>query len=218
LADVQTRLSAFESIFWIIGGAASGKSTLCRAMGERFDVPVYDMDEHIFGLYMGRYNWERHPASMSWFSAENSLEWAISLTLDAFDSLNRAANVEYLDLFAEDVARHPAETQILVDGGITHPAILAQAIPKERIVCLGLEAEESATAWNSDPERLPMKQMVLDLHSETATWEKFLAQDRQITETIQAESLKTGIKIVSRAPGTSVKTLSSLVLQHFNLG
>ena len=208
LADVRTRLSAFEQIRWVIGGAGSGKSTICRAISARLGLTVYDMDEHIFGLYMGRYSWQRHPASKSWFSAENSLEWAVGLPLDEFDSLNRAANIEYLDLFAEDMASRAPDTPLLVDGGITHPSILAQALPGERILCLGLKPEQSALAWNTDPDRQPMKQMVLDLKSETATWEKFLAQDRQITETIQRESQAAGITIVPRLPGGSVESLS----------
>jgi hypothetical protein len=175
------------------------------------------MDEHILGLYMERYTWQRHPASMSWFSAENSLEWAISLPLDEFDSLNRAANVEYLDLFAEDMADRTPDTPLLVDGGITHPAILAQAIPRERILCIGIEPQESAMAWNTEPNRLPMKQMILDLNSEVATWKKFLAQDRLITETIQRESQAAGITIVPRPPSSSVKGLSNMMAQHLGL-
>jgi len=217
LAAVRTMLSAFENIFWVIGGSNSGKSTICQEISTRRNMPVYDMDKHIFGLYMGRYTWKRHPASMSWFSAENPLGWAISLSLDEFDSLNRAANIEYLDQFAKDMNGSSKETPTLVDGGITHPSILAQVISPARILCIGLEPEEGARSWNTDPGRLPMKQMVLDLDSVTATWEKFLEHDKLITETIQRESQEAGIVVLPRVPGTSVENLSSAVMRHFGI-
>ena len=64
LSEAKTILQDNDSIFWIIGGAGTGKSTVCRELVSKFDAALYDMDEHVFGSYMGRYRADRHPVSL----------------------------------------------------------------------------------------------------------------------------------------------------------
>jgi hypothetical protein len=215
LAQSEARLSEYENIFWVIGASSAGKTTVCQTISAERPFNLYDMDEHIFGSYMGLYSWERHPASKSWFSAKNSLEWILSLSSEEFDNLNRAANGEYLDLFAEEISNSPAQSPLLVDGGITHPSILAQAIPPERIFCIEVTPEESARAWNNDPGRASMKSAILDLANPQAAWQKFLDFDRLITETIVIESREAGVFVYRRDEHTSVSSLEGIILDHF---
>jgi len=211
------RLSGFKKIFWVIGGACSGKSTVCQSISARRNLPVYDMDAHVYGAYIESYTWERHPASKTWFSASDPLQWVLSLSWQKFNSLNRAANVEYLDLFAEDLKRNPVEGPLLVDGGITHPSILSQVLPSERIVCLETDVEANATAWNDDPGRASMKSAVLSLAYPKGAWQKFLKWDRLISETILTESRQLGIMVHRRNKTTSVDDSTKLVLGHFGI-
>jgi hypothetical protein len=208
-------LADFDQIYWVLGGAASGKSTVCRAIAEQTAVSVYDMDAHIYGAYMGQYDEKRHPASLAWFTAVNPLAFILSLSPTEFDNLNRAANVEYLDLFAEEMAQTRSQTPLLVDGGLTHPSVLAQVLPTERIVCLGVATAVSQHAWNHDPARADMKQSVLNLPDGTAAWAKFLAFDQQINETMLAESKAAGIKICRRDDHTTVVELAEIIVDYF---
>ncbi|MEZ6187840.1 MAG: hypothetical protein R3F62_22875 [Planctomycetota bacterium] len=215
LQRAGTILADFDQIYWVLGGAASGKSTVCRAIAKQTAVSVYDMDAHIYGAYMGRYTPERHPASLAWFTAVNPLAFILSRSTTEFDNLNRAANVEYLDLFAEEMAQTRPQGPLLVDGGLTHPSVLAQVLPTERIVCLGVETAVSQHAWNHDPERAEMKQSVLNLPDGTTAWAQFLAFDQQINETMLAESKTAGIKIYRRAAPTTVTELAGSVVDYF---
>ncbi len=215
LRNVGATLAEFDQIYWVLGGAASGKSTVCRAIAERTDTAVYDMDAHIYGAYMGRYDEGRHPASLAWFTAVNPLAFILSLSATEFDSLNRAANVEYLDLFAEEMRQNPPQAPLLVDGGLTHPSVLAQVLPVERIVCLVVETAVSHHAWNHDPQRAEMKQSVLNLPDGAAAWAKFLAFDQQINDTMITESREAGITLGERTAMTSVESLASMVLKRF---
>jgi hypothetical protein len=215
LRNVGATLAEFDQIYWVIGGAASGKSTVCRAIAERTGTAVYDMDAHIYGAYMGRYDEGRHPASLAWFTAVNPLAFILSLSATEFDSLNRAANVEYLDLFAEEMAQNRPQGPLLVDGGLTHPSVLAQVLPVTRIVCLGVETAVSQHAWNHDPQRAEMKQSVLNLPDGAAAWAKFLAFDQQINDTMFTESKTARIKIIQRDTDTTAAGLTGIVLNHF---
>ena len=215
LQRASAALANFDQIFWVIGGAASGKSTICRTIAEQTGIPVYDMDAHIYGAYMGRYDKGRHPASLAWFTAVNSLAFILSLSPTEFDSLNRAANVEYLDLLAEEMAQNRPQGPLLVDGGLTHPSVLAQVLPLERIVCLVVDTAVSHHAWNHDPERAEMKQSILNLPDGAVAWNKFLTFDQQINDTMITESRVAGITICERTAMTSVESLANTVLKHF---
>ncbi len=48
LAQSRTALFRRDRLYWIVGGADFGKTTICEALSAKFDVPVYDMDAHIY--------------------------------------------------------------------------------------------------------------------------------------------------------------------------
>ena len=189
----------------------------CRAISTQRSLSLYDMDEYSFGAYMGRYTWERHPASKSWFSADNPLEWVLSLSWAEFNSLYRAANAEILDLFTEDLRADPPAGPLIVDGGITHPSVLAQVLPAAHVFCIGIDVQSGADCWNHDPARAPMKEMVCKLDNPNASWPKFLEFDRLISETIVGESEEAGIKVHYRDEALTLTDLAAIILEHFRL-
>ena len=217
LQKAKSILSKYKHIYWIIGGSCSGKSTICKMIAKEKNIQLYDMDEHIFGAYMGRYKEDRHPASKAWFSVKNSLDWVLSLSWKKFENLNKAANVEYLDLFSEDVKKYAKKNVLLVDGGISYPSVLAQAFPIENIVCLNVPVSESRMMWENDEERKPMKEMILKLPSGHKKWETFLHCDKKIAEISLKESKNHDIKIFKRYKKTSVKKLAKDVIHYFGI-
>ncbi len=48
LLQSRTDLFRRDRLYWIVGGAGSGKTTICEALSTKFDIPVYDMDAHIY--------------------------------------------------------------------------------------------------------------------------------------------------------------------------
>lgn len=204
-------------LFWILGGACSGKTTLSAYLTKKKGISGYDMDAHIFGEYMPRYSRLDHPVSREWFDQPNALEWILSLSWEEFDSLNAATNVEYLDLFAQDVCQMDADRVLIVDGGIAHPALLAQVLDHAQLVCLTRTASDSRRAWETDENRAEMKQSVLALPDGEAAWRKFLYFDQCLTETLLRECQENHIKMVKFDPTVPVAEIASLVLRHWHL-
>lgn len=194
LADARRRLAGYP-LLWIVGGAGAGKTTLCRALAAQRGLPVYDMDAHIYGSYHGRFDPVRHPANTAWSTAPDGLAWLLGMTWDEFDAFNRAALPEYLDLFAEDLESMDPAILLLVDGGICTPALLSQAIPVDKIVCLSRPGLSSVEIWEQDPERLAMKDALAPLPDPEAAWRTFLDFDAAITRTILDECRRCGIEI-----------------------
>ena len=216
LRDAATRIEPARGLRWVIGGACSGKSTVCRAIAGWSGVPVYDMDEHVYGRFMGRYSASRHPASSAWFKRGDGLAWALSLSWEAFDDLNRATNVEFLDLVADDITERFGDGPVLVDGGITHPAVLAAAVDPARVACLVVADAESRRIWEEAEDRAGMRRAVERLPGGDR-WSTFLTFNERMSATIEREARELGIAVFERASSVSVTELSRAVARRLGL-
>jgi len=195
-------LSCRANLRWLIGGSASGKSTIARALGARTGIAVYDMDEAVFGRF--HFDPIRHPATTAWFTAANPLAWMLSRPWAEFEALYRANNAEMLDLLAGDLAGRP-DAPLLIDGGITHPSVLTQVIPAGRIVCLETDDARRRHEWATAPGRAGMKAEILALPDGAALWRRFLDYDQRLTDTIGRESRAAGIRVLAWGEGTGVE-------------
>jgi hypothetical protein len=217
LANARARLSGRDDLFWLIGGSCTGKSTLSRALETDRRIQRYDLDACIYGDFIPRYRPDRHPASTTYFSASNPFAWALSLAPAVFDSLNRAVNAEYLDLLAEDLEHRELRGSLLIDGGITHPSVLAEVVPTRQICCLEIDDNQRLACWMESPERAEMRSWIQDLHDPVGKWAHFLSLDRMISDTIVKESREAGIAILQRKPGETVAALAGRIVLCFDL-
>ncbi|MCC7450538.1 MAG: hypothetical protein IT324_24180 [Anaerolineae bacterium] len=216
LKQARAALSG-RHLYWIIGGAASGKTTICQALAAQYNIPLYDMDAHIYGTYHSRFMPDRHPVNKAWSTAENGLAWLLSMHWDEFDSFNRAAIPEYLDLLADDLAAIPLDNPLLIDGGISTPAVLAQVIPAGQMICLAVPDRSSVQIWEEIDERKAMKDAVYQLPNPAVLWGRFLEFDDRIDQTMLAECQANHIPICIRTKTTSVDALAGQVAHLLNL-
>ncbi len=217
LAAARRVLANRDHLYWIVGGAGSGKTTVCQSLSACFDLPVYDMDAHIYGDYHARFTPERHPVNRAWANAENGLAWLLAMSWDEFDSFNRAALAEYLDLLAEDLAGQPSDAGVLIDGGICNPALLAEVLPPRQIVALAVPASSSIEVWEGSAERAAMKEMVAQLPIGENAWQNFLAFDEAITRTILTECSAVGIAVCARRASEPVADFAGRVARVLGL-
>ena len=198
LVKARRILANRSKVYWIIGGSGAGKSTVCRAIASAYSIPVYDMDAHVFDDYPHRCSKQRHPAISAWFDAPDSFAWMLGLSESDFLDFNRASNAEFLDLLADDLIGAAPDQALLVDGWITNPSLLAQVVPVSQIVCLETAASISVKAWEDDPNRRLMKEMVWQLPCPEVAWRKFLDADSLMTRVILEECKASGIRTIRR--------------------
>ena len=198
LSQSRATLSKRNNLYWIVGGAGSGKTTICRALSTSHDISVYDMDAHIYGAYHGRFTQQRHPVNKAWSSSQNSLAWLLDMSWEEFNNFNRAALPEYLDLLAEDLQNIKQDDSLLIDGGICNPAIIAQVIPTDQIVCLSMPERPSSEIWGESDDRKSMKEAIYQLTNPEEAWRKFLEFDGRITGTILKECQENNISVCTR--------------------
>ncbi|HUN23533.1 MAG TPA: hypothetical protein PK299_10425 [Anaerolineales bacterium] len=211
LAQASNTLSNRKNLYWIVGGAGSGKSTISQAISVKFGIPIYDMDERIYGTYHSRFTQEKHPVNTTWSKSHNGLAWLLDMPWDDFNHFNQATIPEYLDLLCEDIISISPATQLLVDGGICNPTILAKAIPSNQILCLATLGRSSAKIWDETAERKAMQEIIFQLPNSKEAWRKFLEFDGKITHTILKECQESNITIVSRNATETVDELSERV-------
>ncbi|NWG22214.1 MAG: hypothetical protein HXY39_18055 [Chloroflexi bacterium] len=216
LDHARAVLSQRKRLYWLIGGAGAGKTLICDILSKELGLPVYDMDAHIYGDYHSRFT-TRHPVNQAWAAAPNSLGWLLSMSWDEFNQFNRAALPEYLDLLAEDLDSPKYARGVLMDGGVCHPALLAQVMPPAQIVCLSAPALSSEHIWQADGERGEMKTFIHQLPQPEEMWRKFLAFDALITATILQESRASGIPICARGAVETAETFALRVRQALGI-
>jgi hypothetical protein len=175
------------------------------------------MDAHAFGYYMDRYQPARHPASLAWFTAPDPFAWIMSLSWPAFNNLYRAANAEILDLLADDLADRDPALPLLIDGGITHPSVLAQAFAPRRVACLATTDADRVDCWESAPEREEMRAWIRALPDPEAMWAKFLSHDERMTRIILDECGAHDIRIFSRTERTPIAALAERVVTYLGM-
>lgn len=194
-----------KNIYWIVGGSCSGKSTVGKALALKYGMLYYDMDEYIFGKYVRRYSKELHPVSREWFYAENPLDWALSFSSwKENNEFNIAVTAEQLNLFCEDIQEIDESQAILVDGGITNPAILARVLDPQQICCIKIEDDLCIRILEECEERQLMKKMIFELPSPQNKWSKFLMTNILMNNQIEAECRKNKIRILFRQDETTV--------------
>jgi hypothetical protein len=215
----QSRESLFrrDRLYWVVGGAGSGKTTICQSLSASFDIPVYDMDAHIYGAYHGRFTQERHPVNKAWSTSQNGLAWLLDMAWDEFDNFNQAALPEYLDLLVEDLEALDPNGSLLVDGGICNPALIAQVISPRQIVCLAIPEQSSAEIWEENEERNAMKEVIYHLPESEKAWRKFLAFDKRITNTILKECKDNSILVCSRDETESLDEFAERVAKSLEI-
>lgn len=217
LATARKTFSTRSRVFWIVGGAGSGKSTICQALAKQYDLPIYDMDAHIFGSYHGRFLPDRHPINSQWAATSNGLAWLMEKSWAEFDAFNKASVPEILDLLAEDLANLPPDDTLLIDGGIVNTAVATQAFPTKQMVCLSRPGRTSEKIWQATPERLGMKAMFDQFSHPEKMWQKFLEFDAKMNQTILQESQAAQIPICIRSESDTVEQLANRVAHTLGL-
>ncbi len=215
IATLRGRLIDHD-IRWLLGAAGAGKSTTTQILADLYGLQLIDLDAHIYGEWHNRFTAERHPANHEWTSAPNSLEWLLSMEWSGYDQFQRTALFEYLDLLAEDLETKPGGP-VLVDGGLYHPALLAEVIPPDRIVCLARPHRSGREVWESSEERRAMRTFMNDLSDPGAAWARFLEFDERIEQTVTEEAGAAGLTLLERRPDEAVATTVKAIARAFGL-
>jgi hypothetical protein len=218
LAECRSAMADDPRVFWLVGGAGSGKSTIARAMHEDLGIGIFDMDARIYGSYHARFSPARHPASSAWSAAPDGLSWLLEMTWEEFDAFSRASLPEYLDLFVADLAAIDAASPIIVDGGVWTPALLARVVPSARILHLRGPYTDSLALWDQPGERSGMRDAILALPSGQERWSRFLDFGRRITHTIAVESEGTGIATCVWCESEAPSAVGARVCEMLGLG
>ena len=197
-----------KKLFWIVGGSCAGKSTFSMALSKKHNLLYFDMDQYIFGKYLNRYSKEIHPASWEWFNSKNPLDYALSFsTWQENNNFNKATTAEQINIFCQDIKEIDENQGIIIDGGISNPAILARVLNLSQIFAIHIEDDLFIKVWESCKERQSFKTMIFNLSSPKEKWDKFLKSNIYMNHEIYKECKDHKIKVFHRLEDTKLEDM-----------
>jgi hypothetical protein len=213
VTDARAAFDGLPAVRFVVGGAGTGKSTVCAEIGRRTGIAVLDVDTVLYGDWFGRFDPRRHPAGHDWSSAPDPLAWQLSLDPDAFSAFHAASTAECLDLLAGDLAGREPGVPLLVDGGFGRPAVLARAVAADRIACLALPERLRRRVWTGSEERRAFLAEVAAtrLPADADPVAAFLDLDERLHEDAVRDARATGVAIFERDETTALGDLVARV-------
>lgn len=198
LADAHRVLGSLAGLRFVLGGAGTGKSTVCAALATRHGLEILDMDARLYGSWHGRFDPARHPANHAWSTAADPLAWQVVMEPGAFLAFHEAATAEALDLLADELRGADPAGPLVVDGGFGSVAVVARAVPASSIVCLALPPDLVATVWTGDEERRGFLAVVAGIESVEDPVGRFLALDAAMSARMVADAHAAGVAVIQR--------------------
>jgi hypothetical protein len=217
LAEARDALAGHAGLRFVLGGAGTGKSTVCAALADRHGVEILDMDARLYGSWHGRFDPVRHPANHAWSSAADPLAWQVALEPEAFLAFHEAATAEALDFLAEELRGADSTRPLLVDGGFGSVAVVARVVPASAVVCLALPPDLIATVWTGDVDRRGFLEVVAGVAGVDDPVARFLALDVAMSQRMVADADAAGVPVIERARGEPVDLMVARVAEGLGL-
>jgi len=217
LASSADRLRAHSQLRFVLGGAGTGKSTVCAALAALHGLEILDMDTRLYGSWHGRFDPARHPANHAWSSAADPLAWQVALDPEAFLAFHEAATAEALDLLADELRGADPARPLLVDGGFGSVAVVALAVPPSLAVCLALPPDLAATVWTDDEDRRGFLDTVAGVARVDDPVTRFLALDATMSARMAADARAAGVRVIERPRDEPVDVTAARVAEVLGL-
>ncbi len=212
-ADLRRRLA---HVRWIAGGAGAGKSTVTRALAERYDVLVYDGDRAELG-YVHRCDSQRQPYLWALLRTSREDRWASRTAEEIFHAMP-SLHGETFGFVLDDLLAMPADRPVLVDDFRTLPREVAPLVTRpEQAVFLLPSPEFRARALGArfaDPARARANWGDGD---HAAALAKRLARDRLWDEEVRRQARELGLPVLPVDDSRSVAELAAELAAMFRL-
>jgi len=207
----------FENVFWILGGACTGKSTLATALREYLGLHLIDMDERIYGTWVPLYSAESYPENHHWIHQVNPLEWALGLSDDAYSEHCKKVSGEYFQLLEIELGCRDNQEATIIDGGFNSLVPWIQEIQPGNVICLDIERELAITEWNSHPNRAGFKREIIALSEGEEKWKRFLELDALISSQLVQQANALEIPVISARRADNLGTLVEQLVERWRL-
>ena len=216
VARARSVLGAMSGLRFIVGGAGTGKSTVCTALAARSGLAVVDMDARLYGSWHGRFDAGRHPVNRAWSDASDPLAWQLAMSSAEFLAFHDASTAEAMDLLADELGGNDGG-KLLVDGGFGSVAVLARAVPATAIACLALPAAARATVWSGDQGRRGFLEHVAGVDGARNPVDRFLVLDAALAERMEADAVAAEVRVFERPDGEPVGVTAAAVAAYLGL-
>lgn len=123
-------MTELRDVFWIGGGTGGGKSTIAKALAQRYGLERYDYDWHDSRSHSERNDTERHPFRTAFLALSMDERWVSTAPRDMADSTIGQFS-ERFELVLDDLAGLAA-ARVVAEGFGLLPELVAPVLTDRR--------------------------------------------------------------------------------------
>jgi 2-phosphoglycerate kinase len=209
MSDSEPQL---EGVFWLGGAPCAGKSSISEAIGSRFGLDVYHVDE-AFEVHAQRLDPVRHPALTKWSKSSWNQRWMQPVEGLVQEAI--ACYREHFTLVLEDILSLPRRKSLLVEGTALLPTQVADVLPHQSRAIWLIPTADFQRAHYSRRDWVPG---ILEQCSKPEeAFHNWMERDIRFAQWIEAEACATHLPVL-RVDGTrTIEQNAESIARHFQL-
>jgi hypothetical protein len=198
-------------VVWIGGGTSAGKTSIARALAERYGLTSYHVDEHE-REHAGRLDPMRHPTMAAWNAHSLDETW-IDLSVEELVEATLAYSRERIELIADDLETLSAPGGVVAEGFQLTPDVVEPLIegPRQAVWLLPTHRFRremllsKPQAWatpnrTSDPERAQAHR---------------IRRDALIVDRLREQAAARGLRVIEVDGSRTLDGVRAMVEEHF---
>lgn len=201
---------ALKNVYWVLGGACGGKTTLAQNLSEKYDLIHYNADEMMWPLKQ----WASHAEQPAMTRHFTDWEEYFGRPADMYAKWLHDMEGEALGMHVAELIRLSADKMVVFEGGASAAAISSVA-PHHQIVFLAPEEEVVRQAYFEREDKDDMYQLIKTLSEPQAIIDKIRGMVIEANQRQQLEAELAGLRIFRRGMSGTAEDMLKRVEQHF---
>lgn len=199
-------------VYWVVGTACAGKTTLCKYLSEKYHMYYYDSDTK-FGEHLLMSNAKDQPA----MNIDRS-DWNIyfSRPPKEYAKWLRDSITEQYYFIIADLLSLPKDKLVIVDNMFS-PEITSSISPYNHVLCLTSESDIANREFFDRDDKNDLYQLIMSLNNAKSLFDNVSKTLKLVHSETYDKIINSNLAYYIRSENTTLDDLVKYAVNHFKL-